>query len=254
MDNEKPPSPSDDLAVYQSLPQTTVPVNLTKSPESHKKSTNPYRKQNDASSPEFLQHTNPDADHSTGIRKHTPARAVFYDLPTAHSSITSGTARSKTRTLSNKNPNAPEEEDSIPLQDLDVSKQDNGSSFFEVLPQVPLPAVLSNQRHEGDHDSITDQEEDLSTVHLATPIPPSCLEAKPSVFESIKNAFVSISSPVQTQWPQSRQSSGDYDLEKSLGTEDGNQKFDWAEEYSNYHSSAGPVHYPHNRWSIHWIR
>jgi hypothetical protein len=77
-------------------------------------------------------------------------RTVFHDLPTAHSSITSGTARSRQRAPSNSNTitEAYEEEDSIPLQELEPPKRTKlkSSSFIHELPLLPFPAAIAQHR------------------------------------------------------------------------------------------------------------
>jgi hypothetical protein len=99
-----------------------------------KTSMNPYRQQQGP--PEL----------ASGTRKKTPIRAVFYDLPTAHSSITSGSARSRRRATSVNKSEVHEEEDSIPLQDLEPS------FFLQNLPLPPPPAILSSSRYEDPSD------------------------------------------------------------------------------------------------------
>ncbi|KAH9220482.1 hypothetical protein DL95DRAFT_262878, partial [Leptodontidium sp. 2 PMI_412] len=110
-------------------------------------STNPFRKHEAATGLDASQFPSPEPYHPIGTRKNTPVRAVFHDLTTAHSSITSGTARSRQRTLSNNNSDAPDEENSIPLQELELSKRDEGSSILQDLPLPPLPAILSTTRY-----------------------------------------------------------------------------------------------------------
>jgi len=104
--------------------------------------TNPFRKQPTA-------YPNPppgNATHSAelasngALRRATPARAVFKDLTTAHSSITSGAARStRSKPSSTYDLSEIEDENSIPLQAL-------GSDTHKVniiidLP-IPPPAAL----------------------------------------------------------------------------------------------------------------
>ncbi|PVH76368.1 hypothetical protein DL98DRAFT_641469 [Cadophora sp. DSE1049] len=201
--------------------------------------TNPFRRHNDAPGQDATRFSSPEPYLPTSVRKTTPARAVFYDLPTAHSSITSGTARNKLRTLSNNNSEAPEEENSIPLQDLEFLKRDEEGSILKDLPLPQLPAVLSTTRYERAKDLLTDEDDILSgkRANLGTPMQPSLPESGQSVFASIKNALVSVSSPSQTHWPRGRQKSKDYD-------QDNDVEADFMDDYSNYHSSAGPVQYP----------
>ncbi|KAL5314857.1 hypothetical protein ACEPPN_017506 [Leptodophora sp. 'Broadleaf-Isolate-01'] len=209
------------------------------------KSTNPFRKHEAATGLDASQFPSPEPYHPIGTRKNTPVRAVFHDLTTAHSSITSGTARSRQRTLSNNNSDAPDEGNSIPLQELELSKRDEGSSILQDLPLPPLPAILSKTRYERKQDLLTDHDEVFAgqNANLAIPIQPSLPEPKQSVFASIKNALASISSPSETHWPRERQTSALVQDPTSL-EDDKNHEFDYVDDCSNYHSSAGPVQYP----------
>lgn len=77
-----------------------------------------------------------------------PPRTVFKDLPTAHSSITSGTARNQQRAAPNSVPVAWEEENSIPLQEFDVPERKNhpSPSLLDDLPLPPPPAAIVQRR------------------------------------------------------------------------------------------------------------
>ncbi|KAK0118062.1 hypothetical protein ONS95_012371 [Cadophora gregata] len=210
-----------------------------KSDSGNQKPTNPFRKDYDAPGDDSVYSSSPEPNLLPSVRKNTPVRAVFYDLPTAHSSITSGTARSKLRPASNSNSDVPEEENSIPLQDLELLKRDGEGSILQDIPLPQLSTVLSMTRYSRARDLLTDEDEIVSgkSANLETPIQPSLPETGHSVFSSIKNALVSVSSPSQTHWPRGRQKSKDYD-------QDNGYEADFMDDYSNYHSSAGPVQYP----------
>ncbi|KAH7391315.1 hypothetical protein BKA64DRAFT_100137 [Cadophora sp. MPI-SDFR-AT-0126] len=202
------------------------------------KSTNPFRKGDNAPGPEATRFTSP--EHlSTSVRKNTPVRAVFYDLPTAHSSITSGTARNRLCILSNNNSDVPEEENSIPLQDLELLKRDGEGSILQDPPLYQLPAVLSTTRYERVKDLLTEEDDVLcgQSANLGAPMQLGHQESGQSAFASIKNAMNSVSSPSQTHWPRGRQKSKDYDQYDD-------HEVDFMDDYSNYHSSAGPVQFP----------
>ena len=120
-------------------------------------STNPYRQRQGRQEP------------ASGTRKNTPVRAVYYDLPTAHSSITSGSARSRYRATSLNKSEVHEEEDSIPLEDLEPS-------FLQNLPLPPPPAITSSSRYGDRSDEILDSERrvaDSSTYHSSLGASPS---------------------------------------------------------------------------------
>ena len=119
-----------------------------------KASTDPYRRQQEAQ------------ELPSGTRK-TPARAVFDDLTTAHSSITSGSARSRYRATKRTELETYTDEDSIPLDDLEPS------FFLQSLPLPPLPAILSSSRY-GDHSDAR-RSSDVRTADPATY--QSCLSA-----------------------------------------------------------------------------
>ena len=86
-------------------------------------------------------------------------RTVFHDLPTAHSSITSGTARTRQRATSNTISDAYEEEDSIPLQEFELSKKRNVAALSpSFLPDLPLfPPLAAIVKHRlNRHSSASD--------------------------------------------------------------------------------------------------
>ena len=93
----------------------------------------------------------------SNIRRPKPVRTVFHDLPTAHSLITSGTARSRQRLPSSTILDDYEEEDSIPLQDFEASKGKNGTplSFLKELPLLP-PLAATVQHRLNKHSAASD--------------------------------------------------------------------------------------------------
>lgn len=114
--------------------------------QEHKdKSNNPYRQHQTASAVSLTRSTSQETEHSVpGVRKKTPVRAVFYDLPTAHLSITTGSARSRSREAINSLLESHDDKDSIPLQELPSTKlHDN---LLHNLPLPPLPAAISRPR------------------------------------------------------------------------------------------------------------
>ncbi|KAL2063328.1 hypothetical protein VTL71DRAFT_5133 [Oculimacula yallundae] len=210
-----------------------------------RKSTNPFRKHEEVLSFDAPRVLSPEPYSHMGVRKNTPVRAVFDDLTTAHSSITSGTARSRQRTLSNNNSDPADEEDSIPMQHLDLSKKDHRSPVPR-LPTPPLPAVLATARFARSQDYLTDGDERFAgqLADLAEPMQPSLQEPKQSVFASIKNALVSYSSPSQAPWPRDRQSSeNDQDL-RSPENQGSGQESEYVDELSHYHSNPGAFKFP----------
>lgn len=202
-------------------------------------STNPFRRHDEGLGQDAPRLSSPEPYLPTGVRKHTPVRAVFYDLPTAHSSITSGTARNRLRSRSDNLSDGPEEENSIPLQELEISKRSEVGSIFQGGSLPELAVVSSTTRHERAKDLLIDENDMFigQTARLDKPTQPSLPDPGQSVFASIKNALVSVSSPSQSHWPRGREKSKDYDQDNDLGA-------DFMDDYSTYHSSAGPVRYP----------
>jgi hypothetical protein len=133
-------------------------------------------------------------------RKYAPARTVFDDLRTAHSSITSGSARSGLRHTSNTS--ELHDENSIPLQDMEPTDPHESSSSLLDLPHPPLPAALSSNRLNSRSDSeqclvTTDDNAALKQrSRLKPPLQPTGPTQGGSFFASIKNALASISSPL----------------------------------------------------------
>lgn len=204
-----------------------------------RKSTNPFRKHEDLSGSESMIIRSPDSAQSIGKRKETPVRAVFNDLPTAYSSITSGNARIGLRAFSSQS-TAADEEASIALQDLDPSKRPDEALFQENLPLVPYRALLPRSRSYKRGQNLTADQDNLAVARLATPLEPSLPERKPSMLSSLKNAITSITSPSPSHWPQDRQD-GIFDHDaRSLPMDEGPQDIYYVENDSIYHSS----HYP----------
>lgn len=93
-------------------------------------------------------------------RKMTPARAVFKDLTTAHSSITSGATRStRSKPSSTHDLSDIEDENSIPLQALEV---DPYKVDFTVELPVSLPATLVGEPL----TLFSDQNENCKVTHV----------------------------------------------------------------------------------------
>ncbi|KAK2625702.1 hypothetical protein QTJ16_005014 [Diplocarpon rosae] len=242
--------PPQEIGVDQTESHAIAGRDHLNSPGNPPKSTNPFRKHTVESESGSSILPSPETHLPAGTRKYTPARAVFYDLSTAHSSITSGTARSRANTSSKDHLNAPEEENSIALQDLEPAKRDDKVSSPEDLPLPPPPALLTRGRgYERGyrHDFLRDQDEQYAIAHMATPIPHSLPEPKVATFSSPKNVLPSISTPPPTHWPEDCRSSGEYDHNaRSSEEHDRNPGNSFAEENSNYHSS----HYPSNSGGI----
>jgi hypothetical protein len=94
--------------------------------------------------------------HSSGPGRQKPVRTVFDDLSTAHSSITSRTTRNKQHATSNPASEAWEEENSIPLQDLDPPTRRTYPAplLLDNLPLPPLPAATVQHRlHKHSNES-----------------------------------------------------------------------------------------------------
>jgi hypothetical protein len=131
---------------------------------------------------------------SSGSRKNAPTRAVFHDLTTAHSSITSGTARIKGRDTSTNLSEVLDEEDSIVLQELDPSTRP--IEFLKNLPLPPPPAIVPEIRCQEFAEGFGSQERDLEHNGLSSPTQLEARAQQNSMFTTIKNALVSISSPI----------------------------------------------------------
>ncbi|KAG0652314.1 hypothetical protein D0Z07_0937 [Hyphodiscus hymeniophilus] len=150
MSSDSPPffDANDALEV---TPQTPADIAGDEIFDNLQTSKNPYRHAlaGPSSDPQLPRSASQDTQ-SSDVSRTRPVRAVFYDLPTAHSSITSGTARSKQRASSNPLSDAFEEEDSIPLQELKPSKRKinptSSPSFFRELPLPPPPAAAVGHR------------------------------------------------------------------------------------------------------------
>lgn len=116
----------------------TKPPVYTKNHSQPKSSKNPYHRLREASAS-----ANPGVEPQMPqlpdrvARNKTPVRAVFDDLATAHSSITSGSARSTHRSPPNKFA-----ENSIPLQEFKPARRSDQTAFNH-LPLPPLPVVIS---------------------------------------------------------------------------------------------------------------
>ncbi|KAH6669331.1 hypothetical protein B0J14DRAFT_117026 [Halenospora varia] len=92
------------------------------------------------------QYLSNESENNVLVRKNTPARAVFNDLQTAHSSITSGSARSRHRAGSRHTDEAIDEENSIPLQDLEPGNT-HAQSQVDAPCYAPLTTHYNPQQH-----------------------------------------------------------------------------------------------------------
>ncbi|KAF4635440.1 hypothetical protein G7Y89_g2650 [Cudoniella acicularis] len=120
-------------------------------------------------------------------RKKTPARAVFHDLPTAHSSITSKSAKSRHQPVSQNAEAAYDDEDenSIPLQDLEKKNVQDDLSF---LPVRPPPVAMSSSKplHQSTNTgqpalaSVSLHAGNTFTRHEGEPIASKAVPYKPS--------------------------------------------------------------------------
>jgi hypothetical protein len=168
------------------------------------RSNNPYARYG-ASDSALVRSTSQELQQfSSETRKQAPPRAVFHDLSTAHSSITSGSARSRPQPVSHnlQDIRDDEEEDSFQLQDL---KPITSSHGYEVhLPPLPKPIAIPRGRP-IDTSDLDDQEDDLDVSLPPLPRPPQEL----SMFTSIKNVIGAIgkSAGATPQWPRKESSS-----------------------------------------------
>lgn len=182
-----------------------------------RKSTNPYRQYQDVPGTTFprpLRSLSQDTEGSSGgNRKNAPPRAVFFDLPTAHSSITSGTARNKGRETPSSLHDNLDDENSFQLQELDPSTRP--TDFIKNAPLPPLPAVLPKSRYgESPADygfAGSDGSSPKERNRVISPTQPEPRSGPIAVLSSLKNVLVSLSSPLTpkdnssaltpTQWP-----------------------------------------------------
>ncbi|TAQ90119.1 hypothetical protein B7494_g1555 [Chlorociboria aeruginascens] len=127
-------------------------------------------------------------------RKFTPARAVFDDLHTAHSSITSGSARSKRGTSNNTTEDHGNEDDSIPLKDLGTARALANSDFLHNLPLPPPPVVVFHGRYHDDGSENLLSIQKGNTSEQSTSVEIGGISDSPAY--NIKNALASSSSPI----------------------------------------------------------
>lgn len=191
----------------------TRPANITRS-----KSSNLYRQHGTLATSLTRSVSQETEISSSGARKNTPTRAVFHDLTTAHFSITSGSARRKSkiqgRDVSQNLPDIGGDEDSIPLEDLGSLNPNSLAQdvLFQNLPLPPDPAVISRIRPGNFLEStlLTDDEESTKIQRPTPPVFPGNRQIP--VFANPKNALVPLSSslsnsadldqPTQLQWPR----------------------------------------------------
>lgn len=162
-------------------------------PNSKKPSRNPYRQPTESSDDPKSRSTSQDADLTSSSSKPTPVRAVFHDLHTAHSSITSGNKRtlSGRRAISHNLFEPPDRSDSIPLQKIKRKRGAAVESFLQNIPLPPPPAALFQGRYGSDAENSTPVPRSRSQRFSSTG------KAEPgSLHTDIKAAFASISSPI----------------------------------------------------------
>lgn len=162
-------------------------------PNSKWPSKNPYRQQPDSSDDPRSRSTSQDVEFPSSSSKPAPVRAVFHDLHTAHSSITSGKKRTSSgrRAISHNLFEPPERCDSIPLQKIERKRGTNVESFLQNIPLPPPPAALFGGRYGSDTEN-------------STPVPRSRSQRRSSIVKgepgsllsNIKTALATISSPI----------------------------------------------------------
>ena len=189
--------------------------------DSPKLSRNPYRQNLMTSAPALQRSPSEETQNSVPARV-KPARAVFHDLLTAHSSITSGTARGRSRRLSNNLPEAYEEQDSIPLKEFERPKRriTGTQPLLDRLPLPPPPAAIVQHRYDshsqhlgsclltGDDRFACCQPGKQGKLAL----PSESLGQPNSLFANVKSVFTSASSPAPvsafSNWPGRRREKG----------------------------------------------
>lgn len=169
-------------------------IGSTRIPKPTKNSKNPYQRTvSSTTSSQYLAH-----EAEQGGRTYAPARTVFDDLRTAHSSITSGSARNGLRHTSN-NTSELHDDDSIPLQDMEAADPHEESSILSDTPRPPLPAVLSSNHLLGNRPAsqqfLVATDRTTSKQRSRLELPPQSAQTG-SFFATIKHAFVSISHPL----------------------------------------------------------
>ncbi|KAI9648119.1 hypothetical protein NHQ30_002751 [Ciborinia camelliae] len=163
-------------------------------PNYRKPSKNPYRQQPDSSDDPRSRSTSQEVEFpSSSSSKPAPVRAVFHDLHTAHSSITSGKKRtlSGRRAISHNLFEPPDRSNAIPLQKIERKRGATVESFLQNIPLPPPPAALFQGRYGSDTEN-------------STPVPrsrsqrlPSTIKGEPgSLLANIKTALATISSPI----------------------------------------------------------
>ncbi|KAA8574949.1 hypothetical protein MFRU_002g03980 [Monilinia fructicola] len=168
-------------------------LGFTDLPNFRKPSKVPCRQQPDSPEDPKPRSTSQEAELPSSSSKPTPVRAVFHDLHTAHSSITSGNKRtlSGRRAISHNLFEPPERCDSIPLQKIERRRGATVESFLQNIPLPPPPAALFQGRYGSDTEN-------------STPVPrsrsqrlPLTVKGEPgSLLANVKTALTSISSPI----------------------------------------------------------
>ncbi|KAM3067591.1 hypothetical protein ACMFMF_009589 [Clarireedia jacksonii] len=166
--------------------------------------------QNESSGKTISRSTSQEVELPSSTRKQTPVRAVFHDLQSAHSSITSGHARTASgRHAIPANLSAPlHEVEAIPLRDLERKRGATVASFLQNIPLPPPPIALSHGRYDPDAEHNTPVPRAKSQQRLT----PADKEKPATLFTNIKNALANISSPITpeandtyeaaAQWPR----------------------------------------------------
>jgi hypothetical protein len=180
-----------------------------------KLSKNPYR-QNESFGKSISRSTSQDVELPSSTRKQTPVRAVFHDLQSAHSSITSGLARTASgRHAIPANISQPlHEVEAIPLRDFERKRGATVASFLQNTPLPPPPAALPLGRYDPDVEYNTPVPRAKSQQRLTS----ADKEEPANLLANVKSALANISSPTTpepnathgaaTQWPRENINNG----------------------------------------------
>jgi hypothetical protein len=180
-----------------------------------KLSNNPYR-QNESFGKTISRSTSQEVEPPSSNRKQTPVRAVFHDLQSAHSSITSGHARTASgRHAIPANPSGPlHEVEAIPLRDFERKRGATVASFLQNIPLPPPPAALSHARYDPDIEHNTPVPRAKSQQRLTS----ADKGETATLLANVKSALANLSSPTTpeanatygatTQWPRDNMNNG----------------------------------------------
>ena len=172
---------------------------------------NPYRRKGRASSDAAATNGFQEPQRPGAVRTKTPIRAVFEDLETAHSSITSRSVKSRHGEFSRHNSEL-DEGQSIPLQDLEPVPRPTNKDFLQSLPLPPPPTLVFYGRYEQGSNSclLTSEEVALeSSANLASPIVPT-MKNQPADLPNVCKALTQMSPitadertvPRAAHWPR----------------------------------------------------